>query len=180
MNPIPSVFVIDDEEPVGLSLAKLLRAMGYPNRIFPSATSYLESDAVGEQACLLLDLRMPGMSGIELIEELQRRGLSVPIIVMTGHTDMESMQRLEPFPLIGILEKPFSVDQLKVLLEKWRSGAWPDRAPVLNKPQNTETENPNSHAPRRQRVTKNGGIKRRIRGCLRSCRSRRACRRHAP
>jgi two-component system response regulator FixJ len=121
MNPMPPVFVIDDEEPVRVSLAKLLRAMGYPTRIFPSATSYLESDAVGEDACLLLDLRMPGMSGIELIEELHRRGLSAPIIVMTGHTDAQSVRRLEAFPLLGFLEKPFSVDQLKELLDRWRS-----------------------------------------------------------
>jgi FixJ family two-component response regulator len=117
------VFVIDDEEPVRLSLAKLLRAIGYPSRVFPSATAYLESDAVGEDACLLLDLRMPGMSGVDLVEELQRRGLRTPVIVMTGHTDMQSVQRLEAFPLIGFLEKPFSVDQLKELLKKWRSSS---------------------------------------------------------
>jgi two-component system response regulator FixJ len=120
-TPNLPVFVIDDEEPVRLSLAKLLRALGFPTRVFPSATSYLESDALGEDACLLLDLRMPGMSGIELIEELERRALSMPTIVMTGHTDMQSAQRLEAFPLIGFLEKPFSVDQLKVLLDRWRA-----------------------------------------------------------
>ena len=118
----PPVFVIDDEEPVRLSLAKLLRAIGYPSRVFPSATAYLESDAVTEDACLLLDLRMPGMSGIELVEELQRRGLRVPVIVMTGHTDTQSVQRLEALPLVGYLEKPFAVEQLKELLEKWRTG----------------------------------------------------------
>lgn len=120
MNPHPPVFVIDDEEPVRLSLAKLLRAIGYPSRVFPSATAYLESDAVSEGACLLLDLRMPGMSGIELIEELQRRGLRPPVIVMTGHTDARSVQRLDALPLIGFLEKPFSVEQLKELLDRWR------------------------------------------------------------
>jgi two-component system, LuxR family, response regulator FixJ len=119
----PPVFVIDDEEPVRLSLAKLLRALGFLSRVFPSAAAYLESDAIGEDGCLLLDLRMPGMSGIDLIEELKRRGLSVPIIVMTGHTDMQSVQRLEAFPLIGFLEKPFPVDQLKELLDKWRASS---------------------------------------------------------
>jgi FixJ family two-component response regulator len=117
------VFVIDDEEPVRLSLAKLLRAMGYPSRSFASATAYLASDAVGEESCLLLDLRMPGISGIDLIEELHRRGLRVPIIVMTGHADQRSMQRLEAYTLIGFLEKPFPVEQLKELLEKWRSSS---------------------------------------------------------
>lgn len=123
MNPNPLVFVIDDEEPVRVSLAKLLRAMGFASRAFPSATAYLESDAIGEDACLLLDLRMPGMSGIDLIEELHRRALTVPTIVMTGHTDMQSVQRLEAFPLLGFLEKPFSVEQLRELLDRWRSPA---------------------------------------------------------
>lgn len=124
MNPPVTrpVFVIDDEEPVRLSLAKLLRAIGYPSRVFASAMAYLESDAVGEDGCLLLDLRMPGMSGIDLIEELHRRGRRLPIIVMTGHTDMKSVQRLEAFALLGFLEKPFSVDQLRELLQKWREG----------------------------------------------------------
>ena len=123
MNPNPLVFVIDDEEPVRVSLTKLLRAMGFASRAFPSATSYLESGAIGEDACLLLDLRMPGMSGIDLIEELHRRALTVPTIVMTGHTDMQSVQRLEAFPLLGFLEKPFSVEQLRELLDRWRSPA---------------------------------------------------------
>jgi two-component system response regulator FixJ len=119
--PNRPVFVIDDEEAVRLSLAKLLRALGFPTRVFPSATAYLESDAVHEDGCLLLDLRMPGMSGIELVEELHRRGVTAAIIIMTGHTDPASVQRLEAFPLLGFLEKPFSVNQLKELLEKWRA-----------------------------------------------------------
>ena len=119
----PPVYVIDDEEPVRLSLAKLLRAMGFPSRVFPSATSYLESDALGTGGCLLLDLRMPGMSGIDLIEELHRRGLKIPTIVMTGHSDLQSAQRLEPYSLLGFLEKPFAVEQLRELLDKWRSRA---------------------------------------------------------
>lgn len=122
MTANPPVFVIDDEEPVRAALVKLLRAIGFPSRVFPSATAYLESDAVGEECCLLLDLRMPGMSGIDLVEELHRRGLRVPTIVMTGHADAQSAERLEPFGLIGFLEKPFAVEQLKELLERWLAG----------------------------------------------------------
>jgi FixJ family two-component response regulator len=121
MSDKPPVFVIDDEEPVRLSLAKLLRAMGYPARTFASAMAYLDSDAVGEHGCLLLDLRMPGMSGLDLIDELRRRGLHVPTIVMTGHSDAESLKRMEAVPLIGFLEKPFAVDQLRELLDQWQS-----------------------------------------------------------
>ena len=122
MTANPPVFVIDDEEPVRVALVKLLRAIGFPGRAFPSAAAYLESDSVGVDGCLLLDLRMPGMSGIDLIEELNRRRLSIPAILMTGHSDPDSMQRAAAFPLIGFLEKPFAVEQLKELLEKWRKG----------------------------------------------------------
>ena len=120
MTPTPPVYVIDDEEPVRASLAKLLRAMGYPSRAFASAAAYLESDVAGGEGCLLLDLRMPGMSGLDLIEELNRRGLSVPTIVMTGHTDVRSVQRLEALSIVGFLEKPFSVEQLREMLDRWR------------------------------------------------------------
>jgi two-component system response regulator FixJ len=120
MSQNPPVFVVDDEEPVRASLAKLLRAIGFPVQTFASANAFLESDAAAAEGCLLLDLRMPGMSGIDLIEELHRRQLTVPTIVMTGHTDMRSVQRLEAYPLIGFLEKPFSVTQLKSMLDLWR------------------------------------------------------------
>lgn len=119
MMPPPPVYVVDDEEPVRVSLGKLLRAMGYPTESFASAMAYLQSDSVSRDGCLLLDLRMPGMSGLDLIEELHRRERSVPVIVMTGHTDMRSVQRLEAFPIVGFLEKPFSVEQLRVLLDRW-------------------------------------------------------------
>ena len=120
MSQNPPVFVVDDEEPVRLSLAKLLRAIGFPVQTFASASAFLESDAPASEGCLLLDLRMPGMSGLDLIEELHRRQLTVPTIVMTGHTDMRSVQRLDAYPLIGFLEKPFSVEQLKSMLDLWR------------------------------------------------------------
>lgn len=121
MNPHPPVFIVEDEEVVRASLAKLLRAIGVPSRTFASAEAFLASYAGDEAGCLLVDIRMPGMSGLDLIEELERRGISLPAIVMTGHTDAKSLQRLDAFHTIGFLEKPFSVDQLKAMLGRWRS-----------------------------------------------------------
>ena len=120
MNPHPPVFVVDDEEAVRKSLSKLLGAIGVPTEVYASAPAFLASYASDRAGCLLVDLRMPGMSGLDLIEELKRRGLSVPTIVMTGHTDIRSVQRLEALPLIGFLEKPFSVEQLREMLDRWR------------------------------------------------------------
>jgi FixJ family two-component response regulator len=120
MNPPPPVFVIEDEEPVRASLARLLSAIGFPNRTFASAESFLASYTGDEAGCLLVDIRMPGMSGLDLIEELERRGVSLPAIVMTGHTDETSLQRVSALHTIGFLEKPFSVGQLKAMLGRWR------------------------------------------------------------
>jgi two-component system response regulator FixJ len=117
----PPVFVVDDEEPVRAGLARLLRALGMPSKTFASAESFLENYAAGEEGCLLVDIRMPGMSGIDLIEELGRRQMALPAIVMTGHADLKSMQRLNALPTIGFLEKPFSLSQLKAILGRWWS-----------------------------------------------------------
>lgn len=121
MNPPPPVFIIEDEEPVRASLAKLLRAIGFPAMTFASAESFLASYDGDRAGCLLVDIRLPGMSGLDLIEELDRRGLFLPAIVMTGHTDEKSLQRLTALQAIGFLEKPFSVGQLKEMLERWRA-----------------------------------------------------------
>lgn len=122
MSPNQPVFVIDDEEAVRVSLGKLLRAIGFPSQTFDSAGSFLASDAVGSQGCLLLDLRMPGMGGIDLMAELERRDKAMPTIMMTGHTDYRAQQRLlETFRVVGLLEKPFTVEQLQEMLTRWQT-----------------------------------------------------------
>jgi two-component system, LuxR family, response regulator FixJ len=120
VNPDPPVFVVDDEDIVRSSLARLLRALGIPSRTFASADAFLASYDGQEEGCLLVDIRMPGMSGLDLIEELARRSIALPAIVMTGHSDEQSLQRLDVLRPIGFLEKPFSLDALKVMLERWR------------------------------------------------------------
>jgi FixJ family two-component response regulator len=116
----PRVFVVDDEEAVRKSLSRLLQTLGFDTEAFPSAESFLERYAGDDSACLLLDVRMPGMSGLDLIEELRRRQSTLPIIVMTGHTDIASMQRLKALDTLGFLEKPFPITDLKELLARWR------------------------------------------------------------
>jgi len=117
---LPHVFVIDDEEPVRNGLEKLLRAIGYPTTAFASAEEFLANDSGQDPACVLVDIRMPGMSGIDLVEELHRRQRHMPAILMTGHTDESALQRLDAFETVGFLEKPFSVAQLKELLARIR------------------------------------------------------------
>ena len=117
----PLVFVIDDEEPVRAGLARLLRVIGVASVTFESAESFLEAYDPAIEGCLLVDIRMPGMSGLDLIEELDRRKISIPAIVMTGHADARAMQRLEGLKTMGFLEKPFRVAELKNALGRWWS-----------------------------------------------------------
>ena len=118
-NPAPPVFVVDDEEPVRAGLARLLRTLGMPSQTFDCAEAFLESHTPNQAGCLLVDIRMPGMSGLDLIEELERRQTALPAIVMTGHADPATMLRMNTLRALGCLEKPFSVDELKALLARW-------------------------------------------------------------
>src|SRR4051812_818622 len=103
MNPAnhPVMFVIDDEEAVRRSLAKLLGAIGVPTETYASAVAFLSACAMDRPGCLLVDLRMPGMSGLDLMMEMKRRNIHLPVILMTGHTDERSVQRLEAHQPFG-------------------------------------------------------------------------------
>jgi FixJ family two-component response regulator len=114
-----TVFVVDDDAPVRLSVARLLRALGYESRTFDSAESFLAGHQ-GARGCLLVDIRMPGMSGLDLLEELARRRASLPAIVMSGHVDAGALLR-PGIEIVGVLEKPFSLDALRQLLARWQA-----------------------------------------------------------
>ena len=115
---IAHAFVVDDEEIVRTSLSRLLRAIGMTSTGFPSAEAFLEARRADEDGCLIVDIRMPGMSGLDLLELLQTRGNTMPAIVITGHTDEGSLERLKRIRAVGLLEKPFSLAQLKDMLAK--------------------------------------------------------------
>ena len=117
MIAVPHAFIVDDEDIVRGSLGRLLRAIGVPNTGFGSAEAFLAGYS-GAPGCLIVDIRMPGMSGLDLLEELQRRGTMIPAIVITGHTDEGSLQRLSALRVVGLLEKPFSAAQLKEMLAR--------------------------------------------------------------
>ena len=84
-----------------------------PSLTFESAESFLDAYEPEQPGCLLVDIRMPGMNGLDLIEELSRRKISLPAIVMTGHADVRAMARLQALNTVGCLEKPFRVIELK-------------------------------------------------------------------
>lgn len=107
----PTVFVVDDEPAVQQSLQWLLESAGLPVQTFGSATDFLSFWRVDMPGCLLLDLRMPGTSGVELMEQLRQRGSILPIIVVTAHGDVPLAVHAMKAGAMEFIEKPYS-DQL--------------------------------------------------------------------
>jgi two-component system, LuxR family, response regulator FixJ len=83
--PNKTVFIVDDDAAVRRGLAFSLRSAGYAIEAFPTALAFLEAYDPGRDGCLLLDVQMPGMTGVELQEQLNVRGWRIPVIFITGH-----------------------------------------------------------------------------------------------
>ncbi len=108
----PTVFVVDDDEAMRDSLRWLIESVGLPVECHPSAESFLESYYPGRSGCLLLDVRMPGMSGLELQEYLHRHEIHIPVIIITGHGDVPMSVRAMKEGAIDFIEKPFNDELL--------------------------------------------------------------------
>ena len=104
----PLVSVVDDDESVRESLPGLLKEFGFAARAFSSGQAFLSSDSVDETRCLILDIAMPGMSGLDLQQELKRRGQSIPIIFITGQKDEDIRKQAAQQGAVKFLYKPFS------------------------------------------------------------------------
>jgi len=102
------VSVVDDDESVRESLPDLLRELGFAVQAFSSAEEFLASDALILTRCLILDIAMPGMSGLDLQRELTRRGQEIPIIFITAHGDETVRPRVIGQGAVECLFKPFS------------------------------------------------------------------------
>jgi len=100
--------VIDDDESVRESLPDLLREFGFDARAFSSAREFLSSDYLEATRCLILDVAMPGMTGLDLQQELKHRGQEIPIIFITGQKDEGIRKRAFKQGAVKFLYKPFS------------------------------------------------------------------------
>ncbi len=107
-NEHPLLCVVDDDESVRESLPDLIKEFGFAARAFSSAEEFLSSGVVDETSCLILDIAMPGMGGLELREELKRRGREIPIIFITGQRDETVRTRVLRQRVAGFLLKPFN------------------------------------------------------------------------
>jgi FixJ family two-component response regulator len=104
--------VVDDDESVRDALSSLVRSAGYRCELFPSAEAFLESNGMGQTDCMLLDVQMPGLSGIELQARLRRMNCPVPVIFVTAHADESLRARALREGATAFLEKPFNDDVL--------------------------------------------------------------------
>jgi two-component system response regulator FixJ len=113
------VHVVDDEAEVCNAVAMLLHSVGLQSRTYGSAQAFLEGYRPGTPGCIVLDVRLPGMSGLELQERLQQSGITLPVIVMTGHGDIQMAVRAMRAGALDFVEKPFN-DQ--TLLDRVHEG----------------------------------------------------------
>jgi len=112
------VYVIDDDEGARHSLEFLLDCAGIRVRAFASADAFLAASPPLGGACIVTDVRMPGRSGVELVEELRRRGATVPVIVITGHADVPLAIQAMKAGIADFIEKPFDDEAILGAIRK--------------------------------------------------------------
>ena len=110
-NP-PLISVVDDDESVRESLSGLIRSVGFGAKVFASAEEFLTSNRLLDTDCLILDVRMPGMNGLELQRRLTASHMSIPVIFITAHGDEEARVRALNGGAVEYLLKPFSEEAL--------------------------------------------------------------------
>ena len=112
MAEAPLVHVVDDDASVRESLTVLLEAAGFPVRAYASATAFLQAASERTAGCVLTDVQMPELNGLELQRRMGERGIRLPVIVMTGHADVPVAVEALKAGAIDFLEKPFDDEQL--------------------------------------------------------------------
>jgi two-component system response regulator FixJ len=117
MKSEPTVFVVDDDPALRDSLACLMESVGLPVETHASAQDFLSSFDAPRRGCLLLDIRMPGMTGLELQELLVRHGVRIPVIVISAHADVEQAVRAMKTGAMDFIKKPYDAE---VLVERVR------------------------------------------------------------
>src|ERR1700692_1363742 len=122
---LPIVFVVDDESAVGVSIKRLLHSVGLEARYFTSASEFLRAKRPDAPGCIVLDVRLPDLSGLDLQQELAKANVDLPIIFVTGHADIPMSIRAMKAGAIEFLTKPV---REKDLLEAIQHGIGKHRA----------------------------------------------------
>ena len=125
MNPKPLIAVVDDDSSLRESTQLLLRSAGYRTEVFASAREFLDSPRIDETACLMLDVRMPGMDGLELQRFLNEAQRQIPIIFITAHATDNEEQRARKAGAVDFLRKPVNEEKLLSAIQTALKG-WKD------------------------------------------------------
>lgn len=112
MTRQPAVFIVDDDDAVRSSLRLLLKSAGLGTVAYASAKEFLDTWQPEQAGCLILDVRMPGMSGLELQAELNRRGAIIPVVFISGHGDIPMAVEAIQHGAFDFLQKPFGDQDL--------------------------------------------------------------------
>ena len=118
MTPAVSVALIDDDLSVRRAFRRLLRYCGYAVADYPSVSAFLKDAATGMLDCVLVDVRMPGATGLALAEHLRDRGVGVPIILMTGDADASLDQKAAHLGVSALLRKPVNDAAILAAIEQ--------------------------------------------------------------
>jgi len=117
-EPDPVVIVVDDDESFRRSTERLIRSEGFKVQSFGAATEFLKAERPDAPACVVLDVRMPGLSGLDVQKELARTGIDVPIIFITGHGDIPMSVQAMKAGAVEFLTKPFREQDLFDAIEE--------------------------------------------------------------
>jgi len=121
-NQEPTVFIVDDDDAVRESLAFLMKSIGQKAESFPNAQAFLDTWNTNRAGCLVLDIRMPGMSGLELQDKLKEMGSILPIIFITGHGDVPMAVKAIKAGAADFVQKPFRdqelIDRIREVLDE--------------------------------------------------------------
>jgi len=107
-----TVYVVDDDESIRKALKRLLRSMGYHAVAFESAEDFMEATFCRGEGCLVLDIRLPGMTGLDLQEKLASSGVKYPVIFMTAHDNPQWREMAKKAGAVAYLRKPFDEQSL--------------------------------------------------------------------
>jgi FixJ family two-component response regulator len=118
VNSKSTVFIVDDDEASSRSLRWLVESVDLNAEVFRSAAEFIDGYDPTMPGCLVLDVRMPGMSGLELQQHLRERGIELPIIFVTGHGDIPMAVRAVKAGAVDFFEKPFKQQELLDLIHK--------------------------------------------------------------
>ena len=114
----PMISIVDDDKSIREAAKRLVRSLGFESATFASAEEFLESGRLCDTACLITDVQMSGMSGVDLQSHLRQNGHRTPVIFVTAFPDETTRERALGGGAIGFLSKPFSEDNLIACLDK--------------------------------------------------------------